>query len=334
MLSILFVLTSAFSVYGVSYFRRNGSLPGYATKNPEPIHEENPEDYAFSSNPRDQPEEHDEREPMHHEHDELPSIHYEHVDEERQTMHREEDYEVSTLHTGPDDNFDRESLISRDRQPTPDLPMHREPPLNWHRPPTPEMTLQRERATSWDRPQTPELPVGEGFYPVDTSYHGSGRAPYSPPQKHRSSESSDAGLPSPLRIPVPPKESNFIEDLEPEVYDPPQSSGAGSLSPLHVPNFDHRPGAGPSRPPLNAVATGESIFLVGRKPIPQRTRSEAWGSEIAPEWMYPDDDVESRRPSTRRRRIDSFKADNKFEWERSSFGSEDRILFPDAEYGR
>ena len=306
-----------------------------------PFHEEEEQARDFSSTIQDEPEGNEERQPMHGRIDALPTIIHE-EDGERQSLRRE-DYEVSTLHTGLDESFDRESLISRERVLTPELPMQRRRSLDWHRPPTPEMTLHQERTMSWERPKTPDLPMGEGFYPVDTTYHGSCHPPYSPPQKHRSSDSYDPNLPPTLRIPVPTQTSNFPRDSEPSIYDPPQSSGTSSLSPLRIPSFAKRarpqfPGvSGASRPPLNAVATGESIYLMGRKPLPQLPpEAQALGNEVSAQcdWAYEDEDVESRRPSTRRRRIDSFKDDNKFEWERSSFGSEDRMLFPEGDYGK
>ena len=52
---MLFVLTTIFSIYGVSFFRSNGSLPGIPTKDPEHLPLEDEEDkYNFSSTHHDQ----------------------------------------------------------------------------------------------------------------------------------------------------------------------------------------------------------------------------------------------------------------------------------------
>ena len=50
--SLLFLATSAISVYGLIYYRKNGSLPG-ATHAAEPVPIEDQTKYAFSSNPHD-----------------------------------------------------------------------------------------------------------------------------------------------------------------------------------------------------------------------------------------------------------------------------------------
>ena len=51
--SILWVATSAISIYGVIYYRKNGSLPGTTTRTQDPNSIESQTKSAFSSNPHD-----------------------------------------------------------------------------------------------------------------------------------------------------------------------------------------------------------------------------------------------------------------------------------------
>lgn len=64
--SLLFGLTTALAIYGVSYFRSNGHLPTYDASNSgghTALHDQ--EDYAFSTNPHDEDETREEGEYMH-----------------------------------------------------------------------------------------------------------------------------------------------------------------------------------------------------------------------------------------------------------------------------
>lgn len=104
---LLFALTTAFSIYGVSFYRRNGHMPEYSTKAAEPISGEDVDEnnYNFSSNPDDRldgPAERQEMRPDGRDEDEMSSLH---SDPEH----------GSHLHTG--------RPMSWQRQPTPDLPV-------------------------------------------------------------------------------------------------------------------------------------------------------------------------------------------------------------------
>lgn len=112
---LLFALTTAFSIYGVFFYRRNGHLPAYSTKSAEPISgEDRDEDnYNFSANPDDRLDGPAER-------------------QELRPYGREED-EISSLHSDPEHSPHPHSNrpMSWPRQPTPDL--HVDPsfePLN------------------------------------------------------------------------------------------------------------------------------------------------------------------------------------------------------------
>lgn len=194
--SLLFVLTAALSFYGVWYYRSHGYLPAPPTKKPEIIHQEDPEDYAFSANPHDKLDQREELEPMHQERD-----------------------EVSSLHQGSEGSDHRERRMSWDRRPTPELPMRRESPVSWNRPISPEMSMHQEEVIQWDRQRTPDLPMGEGYYTVDTSYHGGGPTLYDPPQQqqHQRQVSGSSGIrtPSPLGTSIHSNESSGREGLKP-----------------------------------------------------------------------------------------------------------------------
>lgn len=218
-LSLLFVLSTAFAIYGISHYRQNGSMPAYATKAPEAIpSEDQAEDYVFSSNPHDRLDRQQEMQPMHQDDDTVSSLH----------------------HT------DLEAANQEEEDP------------NWHRHPTPDISRAwDERSThdvamgeGWNRRRTPDLPVGDSYYPVDTSYHGGRQSPYDPPQHHRPSSSLGGRTPSPQYHTYHSNESDFVGGLKPRPVQTPRPirSGAGdpfrddlesshdSIQPIEFPN--------------------------------------------------------------------------------------------------
>ncbi len=70
--SLLFVVTTAFSIYGVSYYRKNGSSPGYSIKDSEhlPI-----EDQDFSADTNDKLDVHENMQFNNADEDETPFSH-------------------------------------------------------------------------------------------------------------------------------------------------------------------------------------------------------------------------------------------------------------------
>ena len=199
------------STYGIIYYRKNGAAPAYVTRGPEAIPAEDNDDYNFSSNPHDKLDE----------------------QEELQPMHRDRD-DVSSLHMMPEGDNQQDGRMSWDRQPTPEPPIHRERPVSWAKASPPELPMHRERPmswggqstlevpghhdqsmTDWNRPATPELPLGEGFYPVDTSYRGSGKTPYEPSRQHKPS-GSVGRAPNPLYDPFHSNENDFIGGSTPK----------------------------------------------------------------------------------------------------------------------
>jgi len=184
-LSLLFALTTAFSIYGISYYRANGSMPASTTKTPEAIlAEDQDEDNIFSSNP----------------HDKLDQ------QQEMQPVHRDED-EVSSLHpTDTEAASHEQERIIWHRSPTPDLPM------DWDRRSTPDVAM----GEGWNRRRTPDLPVGDNYYSVDTSYHGGRQSPYDPPQPYRPSSPLVGRSPSPLYDTHHTNESDFVGHLKPQ----------------------------------------------------------------------------------------------------------------------
>ena len=124
-------------------------------------------------------------------------------------MHHEHD-EVSPLHMSPDEAA-HDRIPSWERHPTPELPMHHQRPLSWQNPLTPDPPMHQTQPTDWNRPHTPNLPLGEGFYPVDTSYHGgsSNDSHILPHQPSRSFIDARRTL-SPLYDPIHSNQSNFL----------------------------------------------------------------------------------------------------------------------------
>lgn len=53
MVRLLFILTTAISIYGAYYYRSHGALPSYPVHTAEPIDAEDADNYAFSSNTHD-----------------------------------------------------------------------------------------------------------------------------------------------------------------------------------------------------------------------------------------------------------------------------------------
>ena len=103
---LLFGLSTAFSIYGVSFYRQNGHLPGPSEKVSEPLQtsEGQEDDYNFSAIPHDRlgttPGRH-----------EMPS-------------HGRDEDEMSSLHTDPerDSGPNTNRPLSWQQQPTPELP--------------------------------------------------------------------------------------------------------------------------------------------------------------------------------------------------------------------
>ncbi|KAL6713224.1 hypothetical protein ACLMJK_009345 [Lecanora helva] len=220
---VLFLVTFALSSYGIAIYRKTGSLPFYPTKQPEMVAGEDPDDHNFSSNPYEPNEEQEERQPMNNPRqtpDELA---------ERQPLHSQRD-DVSSMHAGSERGVRRDARLSFERQPTPDLPMSQQGSISWHRPPTDD----RPEAIQWDRQRTPELPVGEGYYPVDTSYHGGRQTLYDPPPlQHQTSSAYEP------RISSPPLQHQTSAAHEPTVSSPlSDHTTSGHLKP-------DTPGAGP-----------------------------------------------------------------------------------------
>lgn len=110
--SLLFSLTTAFSIYGVSYYRTHGSLPAYDTRPAMYLQSnEAADNYAFSANTPDKftaPEEMQEMHPNGHDDDDHDHDHY-------------------TLHSNPEDDHHLNPHPNRPfswaRQPMPELPM-------------------------------------------------------------------------------------------------------------------------------------------------------------------------------------------------------------------
>lgn len=197
---LLFALTAAFSIYGISYYRANETMPASTTKSPEAIPaEDHHEDYIFSSNPHDKLDQQQEMQPMHRDGDEVSSLH--------------------PTDTGAASHG--QERMDWHRLPTPDLPM------DWDRRSTPDVAM----GEGWNRRRTPDLPVGDNYYPVDTSYHGGRQSPYDPPQppKHRATGSFGGRSPSPLYDTHHPNESDYVGGLKPRPAQTPRplQSGAG-----------------------------------------------------------------------------------------------------------
>lgn len=200
LLSLLFALTTALSIYGVSYYRANGCMPAITTKAPEAIPAEDQDgDYIFSSNPHDRLDQQQEMQPMHRDNDEVSSLH-------------------PTEPGGASQEGERMSWL---RPPTPDLPME------WDRRSTPDVGM----GEGWNRQRTPDLPLSENYYPVDTSYHGGHQSPYNPPQppQHQPSGSSGGRSPSSNYDTYHLNESDFVGGLKPRPVQTPRplQYGAG-----------------------------------------------------------------------------------------------------------
>lgn len=207
---LLFIATTALSIYGVIYYRKHGSLPTITVKAPEAIPADEPEDYTFSANPHDKLAQQEELEPMHREEDGVSS------------MHSRSDVDYYYSNDRPPTRDPTHQRNSWDRQPSPELPVNR-PPLD-QRQPIPEQPAWQQRLP---RLPTPDLPMGEGFYPVDTSYHGGSPKPYHPPPpppEHRTSPPISGRTPSPLYDTFHSNESGFVGGMNPR---PPQ---LGSLT--------------------------------------------------------------------------------------------------------
>lgn len=104
---LLFALTTAFSIYGVSFYRRNGHLPESSKQTAEPLSGEDVDEnnYNFSANPDDRLEGHAPRQ------DSRP--------------HGRDEDEMSSLHSDPEHGARPQvgRPLSWQRQPTPDLPV-------------------------------------------------------------------------------------------------------------------------------------------------------------------------------------------------------------------
>ena len=100
---VSFGLTTAMSMYGVSYFRKNGHLPEGSTKAPQTVTVETGDDdtYTLTANPDDCLEGASGR-------------------QERPPYGREQD-KTSSLHSGPEHAVGLHSVGVTDRTPTPDL---------------------------------------------------------------------------------------------------------------------------------------------------------------------------------------------------------------------
>ena len=104
---VSFGLTTAISMYGVSYFRKNGHLPEGSTKAPQPVAAETGDDdtYNLTANPDGFLEGASRR-------------------QERPPYRRDQD-EMSSLHSGPEHAVGLQSVGLTNRTPTPDLHMDR-----------------------------------------------------------------------------------------------------------------------------------------------------------------------------------------------------------------
>ena len=102
---VSFGLTTAISMYGVSYFRKNGRLPEGSTKAPQPVAVETGDDdtYTLTANPDDFLEGASGR-------------------QERPPYRREQD-KISSLHSGPEQAVGLQSVGLTDQSPTPNFHM-------------------------------------------------------------------------------------------------------------------------------------------------------------------------------------------------------------------
>ena len=104
---VSFALTTAISMYGVSYFRKNGHLPEGSTKAPRPVAVETGDDdtYALTANPDD-------------------CLQGASGRQERPPYRRDQD-EMSSLHSGPEHAVGLQSVGVTNRTPTSSLHMDR-----------------------------------------------------------------------------------------------------------------------------------------------------------------------------------------------------------------
>ena len=66
--------------------------------------------------------------------------------------------------------------------------------------------------------------MGEGYYPVDTSYHGGRQTLYDPPLIFQPSASDEPRTPSPLSGRQSTIEARWTEHLKPEIQHPGQDA--------------------------------------------------------------------------------------------------------------
>jgi len=160
--SILFALTTGFSIYGVLYFRNHGYIPGANNERPLPHHDEETDDLAFSAQT------------------------YDKLDQQR-------DEEMQRAHPTPQ-NADDTLPFHND----PEQAQSSQQPSSWDRYPSPVSSLQPslERTDTtyhgWNqeyypsRPHPPAQSIDE-----DTSY-----------DHHRVGSGSYTAVPKPPRAPI------------------------------------------------------------------------------------------------------------------------------------
>ncbi|KAL8700851.1 MAG: hypothetical protein Q9201_005221 [Fulgogasparrea decipioides] len=177
---LLFIATSIISVRNLLYYRRNGSLPGAtpdrgAISHPLPLHDEDDQaKYAFSSNPHDEFDEHDDEEAASGAHGARPN--YEVLHNADDTLHPggappwQNQHIPSTANLGRYDE-DTSYHPQTSSSGAPQLPPHRDPfrdrspsPYRVHNPPASELAGGEDTGYHgrYDRPEEIGQGLGQG----------------------------------------------------------------------------------------------------------------------------------------------------------------------------